>query len=186
MGDVRKFRRRRRQSLSHDWGVPVSKSKAPSTLLLVLTGLAFGAATGLGYLYWPSLSPVTEDASTPVTEDASSARFGFCHVGGGVNCVVDGDTFWFNGERIRIADIDTPETHPPRCAAEAELGNRATRRLNELLNAGPFSLKSPLFQDKDKYGRKLRIVTREGTSLGSRLVEEGLARTWTGSRRPWC
>lgn len=100
--------------------------------------------------------------------------------------MVDGDTFWFNGERIRIADIDTPETHPPRCAAEAELGNRATQRLHELLNAGPFSLEAPLFQDEDPYGRKLLVVTRNRTSLGSQLVEEGLARRWTGARQLWC
>lgn len=100
--------------------------------------------------------------------------------------MVDGDTFWFNGERIRVADIDTPETHPPRCAAEAELGDRATQRLHELLNAGPFSLEAPLFRDEDKYERKLRVVTRNGESLGSQLVEEGLARQWTGSRQPWC
>jgi len=98
----------------------------------------------------------------PAKQDTSSTQFGFCHVGGGINCVVDGDTFWFNGERIRVADIDTPETHPPRCAAEAELGDRATQRLHELPNAGPFSLETPLFRDEDNYGRKLRVVLAMG------------------------
>jgi endonuclease YncB( thermonuclease family) len=36
--------------------------------------------------------------------------------------VVDGDTFWFRGEKIRIADIDTPELSPPRCERERERG----------------------------------------------------------------
>lgn len=178
MGDVLKFRRRRRRKFSPDWDATVSKSKGPSHLLLILIGLMLGATAGLGFIYWPIL--------VSAQQEASSTQFGFCHVGGGINCVVDGDTFWFNGERIRIADIDTSETHPPRCAAEAALGNRATQRLHELLNAGPFSLKAPLFRDKDKYGRKLRVVTRNGVSLGSQLVEEGLARRWTGSRQPWC
>lgn len=178
MGDILKFRRRRRRKFSYDWGVPVSKRKAPSQLLLILIGLAFGTCAGLGFIYWPILAPAQQEAS--------STQFGFCHVGGGINCVVDGDTFWFNGERIRVADIDTPETHPPRCAAEAELGNRATQRLHDLLNAGPFNLEAPLLRDEDKYGRKLRVVTRNGVSLGSQLVEEGLARRWTGSRQPWC
>ena len=31
-----------------------------------------------------------------------------------------------------------------------------------------------------------RVVTRDGRSLGDRLVAEGLARTWTGRRQPWC
>jgi micrococcal nuclease len=100
--------------------------------------------------------------------------------------VVDGDTFWLGGEKIRIADIDTPETHPPRCAYEAELGARATRRLQMLLAEAPFTLAPIGGRDVDRYGRKLRIVTRGGRSLGDVLVAEGLARTWTGRREPWC
>ena len=41
-------------------------------------------------------------------------------------------------------------------------------------------------RDQDRYGRKLRIVTRGGESLGEMLVAEGLAREWTGRREPWC
>ncbi len=100
--------------------------------------------------------------------------------------VVDGDTFWIGGDKIRIADIDTPETHPPRCAYEAELGAKATRRLAVLLDQGPFALEPIGGRDLDRYGRKLRIVTRNGRSLGDILVAEGLARTWTGRREPWC
>ncbi|HEV2746959.1 MAG TPA: thermonuclease family protein [Allosphingosinicella sp.] len=99
--------------------------------------------------------------------------------------VIDGDTFRYGGEKIRIADIDTPETHPPRCAYEAELGERATRRLEQLLTQGPFELE-PADRDEDRYGRKLRIVTRGGQSLGDVLVAEGLARPYAGGRRPWC
>lgn len=119
------------------------------------------------------------------TSDRMSARFGLCHSGGGRDCVVDGDTFWFAGEKYRIADIDTPETHPARCAEEAALGKAATGRLHDWLNDGAFSLESA-GRDTDRYGRKLRIVTRGGTSVGSVLVNEGLARPWEGARRPWC
>jgi len=117
--------------------------------------------------------------------DALSARFGLCHSGGGTNCVVDGDTFWFQGEKYRIADIDTPETHPARCAEEAALGEAATDRLQQWLNAGAFTLESAA-RDADRYGRKLRVPTRGGKSVGSVLVDEGLARRWEGRRRPWC
>ena len=51
--------------------------------------------------------------------DASAPRFGFCHKGGGSDCVVDGDTFWIDGTKIRIADIDTPETHGPAARRRA-------------------------------------------------------------------
>jgi len=100
--------------------------------------------------------------------------------------MIDGDTFDYQGMRIRVADIDTPEVHG-RCAYETELAARATRRMRSLLAAGPFEI-HPLAsgRDEDRYGRKLRIVTRGGHSLGDRLVAEGLARTWTGRREPWC
>lgn len=101
------------------------------------------------------------------------------------NCVVDGDTFSLGGETIRIADIDAPETHPPRCAYEADLGDRATTRLSQLLSSGPFKLVRH-GRDHDRYGRKLRVVTRDGGSIGDMLVAERLARPWTGKRRPWC
>lgn len=123
--------------------------------------------------------------SPAIAQAYSASRFTFCHSGGGVNCVVDGDTFWMGGEKVRIADIDTPETHSPRCEAERALGARATRRLQALLNAGAFSTRR-IDRDRDRYGRLLRIVTRDGRSIGSMLVAEGLARPWTGSRQPWC
>ena len=123
--------------------------------------------------------------ATATAADTETAVFGICKSGGGPNCVVDGDTIWYRGSKIRIADIDTPETHQPRCAAEAARGAAATRRLHQLVNAGPFSLQS-IARDEDRYGRKLRILTRGGQSLGELLVEEGLARYYTGGRRSWC
>lgn len=122
-------------------------------------------------------------ALTP--SSAVAQRFTLCERGGGTDCVVDGDTFWMSGEKIRIADIDTPETHQPRCVAELARGKRATERLLLLLNAGPFSLQ-PVGRDRDRYGRALRVVSRGGQSIGAMLIAEGLARPWTGSRQPWC
>ena len=128
--------------------------------------------------------PATATA-TATAADTETAVFGICKSGGGPNCVVDGDTIWYRGSKIRIADIDTPETHQPRCAAEAARGAAATRRLHQLVNAGPFSLQS-INRDEDRYGRKLRILTRGGESLGAMLVAEGLARFYEGGRRSWC
>ncbi|ANP91724.1 nuclease (plasmid) [Rhizobium leguminosarum] len=102
-----------------------------------------------------------------------------------VNCVVDGDTFWFDSQKIRVADIDTPELSPPRCEAERIKGEAARTRLLVLLNAGTFSLSAGA-RDEDKYGRKLRTVTRAGNSLGAVLIQEGLARSWDGARHGWC
>ena len=37
------------------------------------------------------------------------ANFTLCHTGGGTDCVVDGDTFYMSGEKVRIAGIDAPD-----------------------------------------------------------------------------
>lgn len=137
----------------------------------------------------PSVVPVpTTGAAMPpgATGDAVTAQFARCRRGHADDCVVDGDTFKFAGETIRVADIDTPETHPPRCAREARLGERATVRMQELLNAGPVTIQ-PYKRPHDRYGRLLAVVTRDGVSLGERLVAEGLARRYDGGhRRGWC
>jgi micrococcal nuclease len=117
--------------------------------------------------------------------DRLSAQFTLCGESRRVNCVVDGDTLWFQRQKIRIADIDAPELSPPRCAFERDKGEAAKRRLLELLNAGPFSLAAG-DRDRDRHGRRLRVVTRAGRSIGQILVDEDLVRTWDGARRPWC
>ncbi|WP_448660135.1 thermonuclease family protein [Sphingomonas sp. CJ99] len=121
-------------------------------------------------------------------EVASGERvyFELCKDGGGTNCVVDGDTIWMGGIKIRLADIDAPETHPPRCAREAALGERATLRLQELLNAGPVTVQAGN-RDADRNGRKLRRLVIGGRSVGDVLIREGLARPNNGeARRGWC
>ena len=129
--------------------------------------------------------PDSTPTSAASTTDIESAYFGFCHSGGGTNCVVDGDTIWYQGNNIRIADIDTPETHPSRCADEAALGAAATQQLQSLLNAGAFSIQT-IDRDTDRYGRQLRILTRGGESIGGKLVDNGVARYYEGGRRSWC
>ena len=152
-------------------------------------GKAIGAVLGGAVLAGLAAGGLTAGRGPPAAVGAHAApltaSFCLCHTGGGTNCVVDGDTFWIGGEKVRIADIDAPETHPPRCDHEAELGDRATLRLQQLLNAGPVTL-AAADRDTDRYGRLLRIVERNGRSLGEQLVDEGLARRWTGRRLPWC
>ncbi len=135
-----------------------------------------------------AITVVMSTVSTAVlarSDDRLAAQFTICGSQGRVNCVVDGDTFWFQRQKIRIADIDAPELSPPRCVYEREKGEAAKQRLLTLLNAGSLSMSSS-DRDEDRCGRKLRIVERKGISIGSILVKEELARNWTGSRRPWC
>ncbi len=127
--------------------------------------------------------PLPLGAAPPT--DAESARFQPCDRGPRVTCVVDGDTFWYAGTKIRIADINAPEVSRPGCGREAELGAAATRRLTELLNAGPFTL-AVEGRAIDRYGRALRVVMRRGASIGTVLEREGLAEHWQGRRGDWC
>ncbi|WP_241230562.1 thermonuclease family protein [Sphingomonas koreensis] len=156
---------------------------------LILTALA-GIAGGLGWAAYPLVpgeARAVADRSAGLSgRPVPIARFTLCHSGGGSNCVVDGDTFRMNGAKIRIADIDTPETHPARCAREAELGAAATRRLHALLNSGTVSLET-VGRDADRYGRKLRLVSVDDRGVGETLVAEGLARPYSGGYRAgWC
>ncbi len=134
----------------------------------------------------PAPASVQAPASAVMSAPAIRASFSLCHTGGGTNCVVDGDTFWMSGAKIRIADIDTPETHPARCPQEAALGKAATVRLHALLNSGEVSLHT-IGRDTDRYGRLLRTVSVDGRGVGDTLIAEGLARAYEGGRRAgWC
>ena len=164
------------------------RRKLRKEIALGLGAFAIVFAGGMLALNWPVHdASLANDDQQPLAlfQQASSPQFDIC---GSIRrtCVVDGDTFWLDGVKIRIADIDTPEISEPRCDYEYQLGMRATHRLVELLNDGPFELTTIGSRDEDQYGRKLRVVTRGGRSLGDQLVSEGLARTWTGRREPWC
>lgn len=153
------------------------------TVLLVGAGLSLGGI----WIYGDRSGDLETISlrSEPVPLVMSQRSYPLCSKSVRRNCVVDGDTFYTAKDKIRISDIDAPETHPPRCTEEADLGDRATNRLSELLSAGAFELVSA-GRDEDRYGRKLRVVVRNGRSIGDMLVGEGLARTWTGRRQPWC
>ncbi|MCY1247070.1 hypothetical protein D9M72_603640 [compost metagenome] len=58
--------------------------------------------------------------------------------------------------------------------------------MRELLNAGDFRLIEAIGREDDKASEKLRVVMRDGRSLGSILVSEGLVRPWKGRSTPWC
>lgn len=127
-------------------------------------------------------------STEPSTQDApvSAVTFHLCGHGSRLNCVVDGDTIWYHGTKIRFADINAPEVSEPKCAHEAELGHRATLRLLELMNAGPFTVVRVGSRDEDRYGRKLRVIERNGRPITEALIAEGLAHRWDGRRRSWC
>jgi micrococcal nuclease len=171
MASVAPFRRRLRAI--EEFRRPRASRALPS-----LRTLLFAAIVGaIGYY---GFSSGTLSAINPL-----SGHFGTCRFGWHANCVIDGDTFIWNGNKIRIADIDAPEIKGA-CEHEIKLAQRATTRLRELLNQGPFELRAYASRNLDQYGRQLRTLHRDGRSIGDILISESLARRWTGRREPWC
>jgi hypothetical protein len=98
--------------------------------------------------------------------------------------VIDGDTFVMGGQKIRVAGIDAPETHPSRCADEARLGAAATEKLRQLLSSGSVTVSGTIH---DKYGREVREVHVGGRDVAEIMIGESLARSYNGAKRSgWC
>ncbi|WDR05354.1 thermonuclease family protein [Devosia rhodophyticola] len=176
------------------WTTDLGQSRGRSKFGIAIAAallIGFGGAWMLSdaglerWLFDGAASGVIPNMSV-APETVVDRKFSRCVGGPRVNCVVDGDTIWLGGRKIRIADMDTPEVYSPSCSSEAALGAQATLRLTQLLNAGPFEVRTAGSRDSDKYGRDLRVFTRDGTSLGDILVSEGLAHPWRGRRESWC
>ncbi|MDY0241644.1 MAG: thermonuclease family protein [Rhodospirillaceae bacterium] len=98
--------------------------------------------------------------------------------------VVDGDTLAIGGDKLRLLTIDAPETHKPRCAAEAVKGEEATARMSALIR----NARRVEIQDsgrRDKYRRRLVDVIVDGRDAGAILMGEGLAVPWRPGRAAW-
>lgn len=104
----------------------------------------------------------------------------------GVTCIVDGDTIWQDGVKMRLLDIDTPETFEAECAEEKALGDRATERLRELM-AGGYQIENGGEKDRTSERRDLvRVILPDGRDAGQVLISEGLAQVWPNSGNKWC
>lgn len=111
-----------------------------------------------------------------------AAALPLCGAGKRITCVVDGDTLWLAGEKIRLDGIDAPEVEG-RCQAERTLARRATLALSSLLAGKAIDLRRT---GTDRYGRTLAKVLADGRDVGEQMLREGLARPWTGRRESWC
>lgn len=144
----------------------------------------FGAERGAALMSsaWISIRPENSGANIPATANFTRSMPP-CVGPSRFNCVVDGDTAWVNGEKIRISGIDAPEIDG-KCAYERSLAQRAKSRLSALMSAEPFSVSR---SGTDRYGRTLATIYLGGQGdVGAVLVRDGLARVWTGRRMPWC
>jgi micrococcal nuclease len=110
---------------------------------------------------------------------------------------VDGDTIRCNGVNMRdmgdgrpfVSAYDTPETGSrAKCNAERRLGETAKRRMQQLLATPGVQIIDSGQRDKTSSRRPLVwIKLKDGRSIGSVMISEGLARRWTPNYRPnWC
>jgi micrococcal nuclease len=174
VGEFARHRPRRPGSRRPRWRI----RNAPWQPLAALVGVA-------GALWFATTTPNIMNGTATFVMNGNGS-FALCAGASRQNCVIDGDTIRYRGVKIRLEGIDAPEVFSPKCASEAARGRRATQRLLELMNAGPFAVVRTGGRDEDSYGRKLRTIERAGRSLGDVLIAEGLARRWDGARRSWC
>lgn len=129
-------------------------------------------------------SAVTQGASTPMYID-----------------VVDGDTVRSGGQTFRVVGYNTPEAGlNAHCASERALAAKATARLQELLDEGPYDLRrvhcacAPGTEGTRRcnHGRLCARLFVNGSDVGTTLVAEGLAERYKCSstscpkRKDWC
>jgi hypothetical protein len=178
VGKVVPYRRRNRAWRPSDSRRQrAAKAGSPFTPLYLLV-----LVSGLGWLWFEFGEPVRARISHTI----AGQRIEECGLSTRSTCVIDGDTIEHQGWRVRLADINTPEIGGAQCTHELTLALKAKSRLIELMNDGPFDVVASGVRDEDTYGRKLRVLERDGTSLGNTLVAEGLAHRWNGYRQSWC
>ncbi|KQW27545.1 nuclease [Rhizobium sp. Root274] len=164
-----------------------TQSAAVQTLVGVAKAPVPPAAVGAAKTPVPDVKTVALAATnSALTGEDFKGRFYFCGTSGLDNCVVDGDTFWFAKTRITLADITAPATDKAACQQERDRGFAAKVRLRELLNRGKFDIEVLKGQPLSAGASAMRVVTREGRSLGSILVSEGLAKPRLAPNQSWC
>lgn len=133
--------------------------------LIVLAALVgIGALRGGRFdLDFPSGSPIVP---APVAADASIT---------GRASVIDGDTLEIQGARIRILDIDAPESRQTCTASDGvawRCGQKAALALADWIGARTVTCAT---DGKDRYGRWLARCAAGGQDLGQWMARTGWA-----------
>lgn len=145
------------------------------------------AAVGMTKAVVPVSRPaVAAGTDGPLMGENFAAKFYFCGTSGLDNCVMSGDTFWYKKTKVVLADIAAPRTDGAACQQERDRGFAAKVRLKDLLSSGRFDLETLKTAGPGAAPGVLRVATRNGRSLGSILVSEGLAKPRMARQQGWC
>lgn len=148
-------------------------------VLLALVLLIVGASMDASLI--PPWGPL---ARQPELVGATFAR---CNAGvHDYACVWDGDSLRLGDRNVRLTGIDAPGARSAKCPTEQAIAERATLRLLQLVNQGPFELVAHRFDTHDRQGRELMVARRGDLDFGKQLIREGLAHRYFGIRRSWC
>ena len=129
-----------------------------------------------------AIGAVTYSRMDPAAAARDAARFRQCY-NGGINCVLDGDTIYFERQKVDIAGIEAPAIQDAACGEEKLHGIDAAVRLADLLNSGTVTVGDPF---SDQYGRAVRNVTVNGKDVGKSMLSARLAKEYIGEKRDWC
>ena len=117
--------------------------------------------------------------------------------------VIDGDTIRIRHERpdVRLVGFNAPETRRANCPWERELGDKATRRLRDLVRSSQLDFKfvacacPPGTEGTPScnYGRRCVTLKANGQDVGQILIRENLAVSFVCGQtscpptpKPWC
>lgn len=109
-----------------------------------------------------------------MTEDAQAQPIA------GQAVVIDGDTLEIGGQRIRLVEIDAPEsaqTCQLRSGRDWPCGRRAAFALADHIGRSHVAC---TFSGNDRYGRVLARCTSGGADLGAWLIRQGWALPYYG------
>jgi micrococcal nuclease len=104
--------------------------------------------------------------------------------------VVDGDTIDvcnLNGvERIRIANLDAPESYRAKCAKEKLAGIQAKQAAIQFFVRPSVQLDISR-HSTDRYGRSIADVSVNGKDFRQHMIAEGYGVQWQfNERHDWC
>jgi endonuclease YncB( thermonuclease family) len=124
-------------------------------------------------------------AATLFRSGAPSApppRFGQCYNAGGPDCVLDGDTIYLGGDKVKIAGMVTAKIQSASCDHERIRGIDAALQLATLINKGDVTLGGTV---RSPDGELRQTVEVNGQDVSAAMISSGAARSPDGDRN-WC
>lgn len=149
---------------------------------------------------WKEIAPSQETTEAEIIAELEEQERTAADTGAEiVTSVRDGDTVSIKAEwspykhlnwGVRVRGIDTGETsHLAKCQQELAMGQNAKAATRKLITESKNLIMLEDI-DHDKYGGRFvaNVILKDGSSLGDRLIQLGLAKPYTGKgpKPNWC